>query len=102
MEGWEEQRGWLVLWKMARMICPGSLGFVGVREMWRGLAGLMLSRRNPHLWLGWRLGRRDWLNVRRWACLFQDVFLWFPYLKALCGAAQRVPNLEVRISKRLE
>ena len=44
MEGREEQWAWLVLWKMVWVICPGSLCFVGVYEMLRGLAALMLSR----------------------------------------------------------
>lgn len=73
VEGWQEQRAWLVLWEVIR---PGSLGFVGVRVMLRGLAGLMLSQRNARVWLGWGLGRRDRLYVRRWGCLFQTVLLW--------------------------
>lgn len=62
VEGWEEQRAWLVLLKMTRVLCPGGFCFVGVDEMLRGLAGLMLSGRDSGVWLGWGLGRRDWLD----------------------------------------
>lgn len=52
----QEQRAGLVFWKV---VCPGSLGFVGVHEMLRRVAGLMWSRRDACVWLGWGLGRRD-------------------------------------------
>lgn len=76
VEGREKQWAWLVLLNMARVICPGGLCFVGVQEMLRGLAGVMLPGRNSCMWLGWGLGRRDRLDVWGWARLFWDILLW--------------------------
>lgn len=100
LEGREECWAWLALLKMAELICPGSFTFVGVHKMLRGLTGLVWSRRNQCMCLGWGLGRRGWLDVRRWGCLVLDIFLWFSWIP--CDAAQWVSNLEVRIPKCLE